>query len=743
MVEQKQIAVNPIPRPVGPRVGGAVPGLTPKDISSIIRRHLFMLISLTLLGSIAGGVSWFLLLKYAPKYTPRTFIEVLPALQQDPMEMRDILVNKDIQYDQRSSIVSLIKQQSTLQNLLNRDNIQETNWFRQFGQNMAERITGAYEDLEKHLRVDAQRDGNFVIISMTCGDKKEAALIVNEMVDLFVNSHGATERKEVIDELAALERRRVEVQRELKSVQDSLDVVRENLPTGYADLETRQWRDTSTLRLDNLQIKQDELLLDISRTQSIITIFEEQSIGPIREQVGRVVESDPIMIMLAQQIALREADIASKLTKFGESHREIRRTKELIREIESRRAARKQEIAEQVRQANLQNAQNSLTALMEELEELQNTIAEAASAKEEMDRARVLYEKQLNIRDERQVMLNSIKEQIEKQRMILEDPETAKVKKVGLAPEPMKVSSPRWEYYFPGGTILGFMLGLGLAFLVEILNDLVRTPRDVGRYLHIPLLGVIPDSSEDGQLEDVDLYHVVRRAPYSLISESYRRLRTDFQLSDSKRASKALLIASGMPGDGNTSVAVNLATAFTAELKKVLLIDANFRRPSLYKIFPKAHQQDKQTERPVMGLSNLLSGQNSSEEVIRPTGIEDFDVIDAGPLPSNPAEQLGSVQMQELIKQQRENYDYVIIDGPPVLLVSDTKMLVSATDGALLVFNADTTHRGAAQRTIRELRAVNVNMIGCVLFAVKSLKGGYFREQFKSYREYQKLQVAG
>jgi capsular exopolysaccharide synthesis family protein len=267
----------------------------------------------------------------------------------------------------------------------------------------------------------------------------------------------------------------------------------------------------------------------------------------------------------------------------------------------------------------------------------------------------------------------------------------------------------------------------------------VRTPRDVSRYLHIPILGVIPDADEDEQVWDVDLCHVVRQAPYSIISESYRRLRTNLKLSGPAESLKVLLVASGMAGDGKTSVAVNLATTFVAENKKVLLIDANFWQPALYTIFPKEAVEAKQAE---FGLSTLLVGRCGYHEVIRPSGVEGLSIIDSGPLPSNPAELLGGTQMKQMVEQQRENYDYIIIDGPPILLVSVAKILAKLVDGTVLVFNAAATRRGAAQRTISELKEVDAAVIGCVLLGVRAMKGGYFQEQFRSYQEYQKLQLA-
>jgi capsular exopolysaccharide synthesis family protein len=208
---------------------------------------------------------------------------------------------------------------------------------------------------------------------------------------------------------------------------------------------------------------------------------------------------------------------------------------------------------------------------------------------------------------------------------------------------------------------------------------------------------------------------------------------------------KTLLVTSGAAGDGKTSVAVNLAMTFVAEDKNVLLIDANFWRPSLHAMFPaqgRGAQGQNQDERSEFGLSTLLSGLCGYQEIIRASDIEGLSVIDSGPLPSNPAELLGGPQMEQLVKHQRQTYDYVIIDGPPVLLVSAAKMLAKVVDGTVLVFNADATRRGAALRTIRELREINATVVGCVLLAVRAMKGGYFAESFRSYQEYQKLQLA-
>jgi len=738
MAEQRQMAVNRTGGPIRPRPAAAAVALTPKEIFGILRRHILLMVFMTILGFIMGGTAWYLLLRYAPKYTAETYLRVLPPVERDPTMIVAALVNRDVQYGYRTSIANLIRQQSTLQDLIDRDKIQKTKWFKRFGMLRHRSIPKAFKDLRKHLGVYALRDAEFVKISMTCSDREESALIVNELVDLFFASQGITTQREITERLVGYTERRRLVQADLTEAEMALADAR----IDYTDLEEHAYRDTLSMKLDGLEAEQSELILTMGQFQAAIKNLEKLATGPITEQIEHQIEMDPVMVMLAQQLALQGSMLQGRLTKFGENHRVVRETQDMINEFIEKRRIRKEEIAQQTRQSNLQVAKDTLIVVQERFAQLEKLRQDTAARKKDFDLARAEYEKILSIRDERRLMLDLIKETIEKLRMMHDDPRTPKVQKVAPAPVPLRVSSPMWHFYFPGGTVLGFIFAVGLAFLIELLNDLVRTPRDVSRYLHIPLLGVIPHAAEDRQVRDIDLCHVVRQAPYSVISESYRRLRTNLKLCGSAESLKALLVSSGMAGDGKTAVAANLAVTFVAENKKVLLIDANFWRPGLHTTFPKTAAEGGAAEQLDFGLSNLLMGQCGHQEVIRSSGIEGLDIIDSGPLPSNPAELLGGVQMEHLVKQERESYDYVIVDGPPVLLVSASKMLARVVDGTVLVFNAGATRRGAAQRTIRELKEVNATIVGCVLFAVQAMKGGYFREQFKSYRKYQKLQLA-
>jgi tyrosine-protein kinase Etk/Wzc len=738
MVEERPM---PVSRVVGPR---PIPGtiLTPKEVLGILRRHTLLIIALTILGLVVGGGAWFVLRQYFPSYTAKAYIEVLPPVETDPMKVGAAAqyLQKDILFGNRLSMASIIKGQRTLEELCARDKVKQTDWFSQRGRN----IRKAVMYLDNNFGALAQRDGDFIEVSMTCRSDKESALIVNEMLDLFLASQGGTKREEVAGRLARLEDQRTRVQRDLDQANKALDELR--TAWGITDLEKqggRFWMHTFTVRLNDLELKRSDLAMALKQVQANLKNVERLATGPITEQIEQLVEGDPVMIMLAERKALMESALEGILTKFGENHRVVRQTQELINDIKEKREQRKTEIAEQIRQANLQNAQDGMVILQERFAELEKLRQEADAKQKDLDLARVQYDQRAVIRDERITMLDSIKEQIEKLKIIHDDPQTPKVRSVGYAPMPLEmVTTRQWWLWFPSGTILGFLLGVGLAFFMELANDLVRAPRDVGRYLHIPLLGIIPDAAEDDQLRGANLCHAVREAPYSLISESYRRCRTNLKLSGAVESLKSLLVTSGMAGDGATSVAVNLAATFVAEDKKVLLIDANFRHSSLRALFPRAGG-GAESEQFDFGLSSVLTNQCGLKEAVRPSGIEGLDVIGSGPLPGNPADLLDSARMQDLIKEQRKTYDYIIIDGPPVLLVSDSKVLAKLVDGTLLVFNAAATRRGAAQRSINEIKEVGGTIVGCVLFAARAMKGGYFQEQFKSYQQYQKVQLAG
>lgn len=737
------------------RAGGMRPmgmmaaGMTPKEMMGILRRHILLITAFTIMGFIVGAASWFLLRTYMPRYTAKRFIEVLPPEDRPPMTFTGGQTQKDLYYQFRLTKAMSIKQLSMLQDLLEVYKIRETEWFRRFCNvdkdgnisNVGKAIVKGVEDLEDHLGSSAPRDTQWIQVSMTCGSKKESALIVNEMVQLFLHQQGESATGDTREQLTELKKQENVLKGELTAIEKNLDLIRDAIEQPV-NLENVRFRDYMDEKLGTLEVEASRLESEISNFESIIATLRVRAEGEYDVVVREQIERDPIASEMRRRIALMEPLLNQQLERLGEEHRQIKETKAALKQMREDLAQRQVEIADILRKSNLRNAEDQMTAFKQQLDTLTRQLQDAHRQYQEMDGDRAAYQRIVTMRDEKREMLKEVTDHITRLKIFMDNPEISKLKPGRPAPEPLRMSSPKWEIYFPGGFILGLMAGIGLAFAIEMLNDLVRTPSDVIRHLRVPLLGMICHADEDDAVEGVDLCHVVRQAPYSIMSECYRQFRTNLKLSGSGESRKSLLVTSCGPGEGKTSIAVNISATFVAENSRVLFIDTNFRRPSTGTLFPHTGANGRVSEHPDFGLSNYLIGQCDYDKIVRRSGIAGFDIIDSGPLPSNPAEILGSERMRKLLGLAEKAYDYILLDGPP-LLISDAKTLAAMVDGTILVVNATLTHRGAAQRVLRELGAIKANIVGTVLLGVRTMKGGYFQEMFRSYERYQRVQTAG
>ena len=201
----------------------------------------------------------------------------------------------------------------------------------------------------------------------------------------------------------------------------------------------------------------------------------------------------------------------------------------------------------------------------------------------------------------------------------------------------------------------------------------------------------------------------------SLSMEAYRSLRTSIQYSGIDTELKSLVVTSSIPGEGKSTVAANLAKSFSEMNKKVLLIDADLRKPTIHKKLQLSNQ---------VGLSDLIVQKLSPSEVIQK--VEDqFDVLTAGKIPPNPAELVGSEKMSQLLSYLKETYDYIIIDTPPVLSVTDPQLLVLKADGTLMVIREGKARQKLILNAYKELKKLNINVIGSILNDCGQKMGGY------------------
>lgn len=207
----------------------------------------------------------------------------------------------------------------------------------------------------------------------------------------------------------------------------------------------------------------------------------------------------------------------------------------------------------------------------------------------------------------------------------------------------------------------------------------------------------------------------------SIVSEQFRTLRTNINFSMPDKELKTFLITSSSPGEGKSTVAANTAVVFAQEGKRVLLVDADMRKPTVHYTYHLTN---------TLGLSNLLTRQESVENVLKPSEVENLQIITSGPIPPNPAELIGSKTMEKVMEEMKGLFDVIIFDAPPVLSVADAQILSNKCDGTVLVLNAGETEKDGIVKAKDALASSQANIIGVVLNNFQLQKDHYYYQYY-------------
>ncbi len=297
---------------------------------------------------------------------------------------------------------------------------------------------------------------------------------------------------------------------------------------------------------------------------------------------------------------------------------------------------------------------------------------------------------------------------------------------VDPATVPTKPISPQVMRNTALAAMVGLMLAIGVIFLIEALDDTIKTPDDVKKSLGLPVLGVIArhDTEESKPITNT--------TPRSPVSEAFRSLRTNVQYAAVDTPLSSLLITSTDPKEGKTTIVTNLGVVFAQQGKKVTLIDADLRKPTLHK---KIGLQNRS------GLASLfVRSMETLDMILQKTEVPGLTVLTSGELPPNPSELLGSKKMQSILEKLKETSDMIIIDSPPALAVTDPLVLVPYVDAVLIVVKPGYTKTKGVVQVVEQLKRSNANLIGVVINELDLAHSRYSYKyyQYKSDRSYGK-----
>lgn len=278
------------------------------------------------------------------------------------------------------------------------------------------------------------------------------------------------------------------------------------------------------------------------------------------------------------------------------------------------------------------------------------------------------------------------------------------------------------------GSILGLLAGFGLACLIELADKSFRSPDDLMAELGIPVLSHIPFMREAKKRRVESgvgnaLITVLR--PKSRTAEAYRSVRTALYFSTSGEVNKIVQVTSPVAGDGKSTLAGNLAVAIAHSGKRVLLLDADLRRPTVHKVFGLSNKQ---------GVSTVVSGNCPLQDATHDTEVENLSILTCGPRPDNPSEMLLSPEFEQLLEYVRAAFDFVVIDSPPILAVTDPASVAARADGVIVTLRLAKRSRDLAKRAVDQLQNVGANILGVVVNGVDSVETyGYRSYSYGGY----------
>jgi polysaccharide biosynthesis transport protein len=592
------------------------------------------------------------------------------------------------------------------------------------------RTSALLANFRGNLKVTLAPNTKIVELRFRSPDKDLAANVINKLMEDYTENNFKSRFNSTMQAEDWLSKQLVDLQMKVETSQEKL--VRYQKEHEILGIDEKQ--NITTAKLDELNKALTAAESERMDKESVYRLVQSgdadtiASAANVTEASGSGSQSPSALL---ESLRAKEADtkiqVAELSTQFGPSYPKVAQLNGQIKEIDAQILLETRKVGNKVRgqyMAALQR-ENMLHDALEKQKQEENKLNESAIEysilKRDLESYRTLYEG----------LMEKMKESA-----VSAGLKSNNFRIVDVARVPSAPSEPNIPRNLEFAFVLGLTSGVGLAFLLEGLDNTVRTTEQAQMISGLPPLGMIPMGSRTSRegtntkrlalassREAVEL--VTQTRPQSQMAESYRALRTSLLLSNLGAPPKVIIVTSALPQEGKSTTSISCANVLAQKgTSRVLLIDADLRRPSIHKTLGMG---------PRSGLSNVLTGSATLEQVItRWPSLPDVFVLAAGTPPPNPAELLASTQMRDLLEELRAKYDFIVVDTPPTLSVTDAVVLSPRADAVVLVIRSGQTTKQALRRARDLLMQVNAKVSGVLLNAVDLSSPDYYY-----YYEYQ------
>ncbi len=586
--------------------------------------------------------------------------------------------------------------------------------------------------LKSLITAEQETGTNIINIQVISPNPRESELVANATAKTYREYNIQEKNKKTIETKAFIEKQLAQTSQALKRAEQELQSFKE----GYALISIDEQTKNLLNRLHLAESEYEKIRLERRKIASQLQLLRKMTDGSSEELVGSIAvePGSPIYELKAKLsgLLLKRQTLLIHLTK---KHPEVI------------------EIDDQI-QAVIQEAQGELGA---QLGSIKSREAEILLKLQRLRKEnQTLPEKTLHlVRLQREVDLQaSLYSQLKtkyQETLIQESGQVEEVSIVRPAVMPDRpFNIPSKFMIVATGVVMGLILGLVLAFGVEVFDTSMGTIEDVEESLQVPVLGIIPFlGREEKQRADKDISEkdrardlIAHYNPQSIAAEAFRALRTNLQFMSLEIKGKSFLVTSSFVQEGKTLNVVNLALSVAQAGEKVLLIEADLRKSLIHRNFGLPKEPGLTDfvlgnygwEEIVNNISDVMLGDFALDDILKTPGLDNLHIITAGTRPPNPTEILSSERFRDFLKEVRQKYDYIFIDAPPILPVADATEIAPLVDGVVLVYTVGKIGRGVLKRAKSTLDNVDAKVLGVILNNVKPEAGpDYFRYQSQTY----------